>query len=130
MEIVGRLTADAQVRTVKGDKKVVGFSIAINSGYKTKDGEHRKVTTYFDCSYWRNARIADYLKKGTLVELYGQAGANAWKNKDGIAKASLTFHVNELILHGRSGRNNTERVETEAVVATNAYPDSKDDLPF
>lgn len=130
MELVGRLTADASVRTVKGDKKVVGFSIAINSGYKTKDGERKKVTTYFDCSFWRNASVAPYLKKGTLVQLSGQAAANAWTNKDGVAKASLTFHVNDLTLHGRSNSNSSERVETEAVVATNTYPDTKDDLPF
>ena len=36
MEIIGRLTADAKVNTLKGDRKVVNFSVAINESYKAK----------------------------------------------------------------------------------------------
>jgi single-strand DNA-binding protein len=36
MELTGRLTADAQVSEVKGGKKVVNFSIAINDSYKQR----------------------------------------------------------------------------------------------
>ncbi|MFC3362037.1 single-stranded DNA-binding protein [Pedobacter fastidiosus] len=63
MEITGRLTADAVVRTVKGDKKVVGFTIALNDSYRSGD-ERREVITFIECAYWRNEGIAEYLKKG------------------------------------------------------------------
>lgn len=53
MEVTGRLTADAVVRTVSGDRKVVGFSIAINDTFRS-NGEQKKITTFIDCSYWLN----------------------------------------------------------------------------
>jgi single-strand DNA-binding protein len=40
MYFTGRLTADAVVRNVKGDRKVTGFNVAINDRFKTKDGEN------------------------------------------------------------------------------------------
>ncbi len=103
MEIVGRLTEDAKVETTpKNEKQVVNFSIAINDSYKPRDSEeYAKVTTYVNCSYWINPGIAQYLTKGTLVELYGRIGVSAWNSAQGEARASLTFHVNTIKLHGK-----------------------------
>ncbi|RZJ55102.1 MAG: single-stranded DNA-binding protein, partial [Flavobacterium sp.] len=92
MEITGRLTADAVVRTVSEDKKVVGFSIAINDTFRS-NGEQKKITTFIDCSYWLNTGIAEYLKKGGWVQLYGRIGVNAYMSGNNEAKASLTFHT-------------------------------------
>jgi single-strand DNA-binding protein len=129
MEITGRLTADARVSETKNSKKVVGFSLAINDNYKGRDGQVTKVTTYVDCSYWLNSTIAQYLTKGTLVELYGRMGANAWVNRDGKAIANLTFHINNLKMLGKSGTATTERVADGAQVKNNAGG-TDDDLPF
>ena len=102
MEIIGRVTADATVSETKAGKKVVNFSIAINDTYKTKGStEVQKIVTYVNCSYWINPGVSAYLTKGTLVECYGRMGANAWTNKEGEVKASLTFHVNTIKLHGK-----------------------------
>ena len=128
MEITGRLTANAQVRETKNKSKVVGFTVAINDSYRTKDKEQKKVTTFIDCDYWLNAGIAQYLTKGALVGLYGRIGANAWVNKDGKAIANLTFHVNDLKLLGKS-TSHTERVADNAVV-TAGSDNTDDDLPF
>jgi single-strand DNA-binding protein len=130
MEITGRVTADAEVRETKSGKKVVGFNLAINDNYRGKDGQMNKVTTWVDCSYWLNGGIAVWLKKGILVELYGRIGARAWTAKSGEAKASLTFHVNNIKLLGKSNAAGTERVTAEAQTDAATYPDTKDDLPF
>jgi len=130
MEITGRLTADARVSETKNSKKVVGFSLAINDSYKGRDGQPNKITTYVDCSYWLNAGIAQFLKKGTLVELYGRMGANAWVNREGKAIANLTFHINNLKLLGKSNAATTERVTDQAQVSANLSDGTADDLPF
>ena len=67
MELTGRLTADAKVSTLKDERKVVNFSIAINDRYKTANGEVKEITTIINCAYWVNPNIAPYLSKGTLV---------------------------------------------------------------
>lgn len=65
MEIIERLTADAEEKTLQSDKQVVNFNVAINDSYKPKgSSEATKITTSLQCEYWVNANIAPYLKKG------------------------------------------------------------------
>lgn len=131
MNITGRLTRDAEVRTTSQDKQVVNFSVATNDSYRNKQGERIEQTTYFDCSYWITPNVAKLLTKGTLVELSGRVSTRAWTGNDGEPRAGLNFHTSQIKLHGGSKR-------TESVQAT-AQPKSttsttgqgtEDDLPF
>ncbi|MDQ2721659.1 MAG: single-stranded DNA-binding protein [Bacteroidota bacterium] len=127
MEITARLTGDAKVTTVKNEKQVVNFNVAINDNYKAKGtGEVTKIVTYVQCDYWVNPAIAQYLTKSTLVELQGRIGVSAYTGKEGEAKASLTFLVNTIKLHGRAKANDEKPVMINAAV--DAVP--ADDLPF
>ncbi|MBT2560169.1 single-stranded DNA-binding protein [Pedobacter sp. ISL-68] len=133
MEITGRLTAKATVKEVKGGKKVTEFTIAINDSYRPKDGQRVQLTTYIECAYWLNAGLAEYLNKGTLVTLTGRLGVNAWLNKDGEPKATITCNVSNIKLLGQSSKQGTDRAESEAVKKEAVYADSAkgdDDLPF
>lgn len=40
MEMTARLTGDAKISTLKNDKQVVNFSVAINDSYKAKRSVH------------------------------------------------------------------------------------------
>jgi single-strand DNA-binding protein len=131
--LTGRITADAKVNSVKGDKKVVNFSIAINDSYKSKGSETAtKVVTFFNCSYWRNEAIAEYLTKGTIVELCGRISVNAWINNDNEPKAGLNFHTTEIKLLGKSGTHETTAKEERQPAANNSAEPAviMDDLPF
>lgn len=141
MEIVGRLTADATVNTLKDERKVVNFSVAVNDSYKPKGNEQPvKMATYFNCSYWINSAIAEHLTKGSLVELYGRISVNAWTNTEGEAKASLNFHVNSIKLHGKpKGAENASETPAalaksksrkKAPVSADAITEPIEDLPF
>ncbi len=130
MNIIGRLTRDAEVRTVSQDKTVVNFSVAINDSYKNKQGERIEQTTYFDCAYWISTGIAKALTKGTLVGLSGRTYARSWMGSDGQAHAGLNFHTSEIKLYGGGQKS-------QSTVPTNKTQDNKpanngedDDLPF
>ena len=131
MEIIGRLTADAKVNTLKDERQVVNFGIAMNDFYKPKNSEQgKKITTYVQCAYWVNSNIAARLTKGTMVELFGRIGVNAYSGMNGEAKATLTFHVNNIKIHGITKANtNSSIAETENADTTNNI-EPKDDLPF
>jgi single-strand DNA-binding protein len=130
MEIIRRVTASAIVNETKAGKKVVNFSIAISDTYKTKESsEVQKITTYVNCSYWINVGIAAYLTKDSLVECAGRIGVNAWTNKEGEVKASLTFHVNNIKLHGKSNGGGTAATPVVRTVIASAAA-MADDLPF
>lgn len=131
MEIIGRLTADSTVKTVGEGKQVVNFGIAINDSYKPKDGEKREITTYVDCSFWRDAKRAQWLKKGAMVLLTGRIGTNAYMDREGNAVARLTFHVNEInILVFTKSEGQPQAVVKEQGFIPDVSQLPKEDLPF
>ena len=128
MEITGRLTANAEVRNVKENRQVVNFTIADNDHYKTKDGEKKTVTTFFNCSYWISTKVAENLTKGAIVQLTGRLSVNAYSDTAGEPKASLNFHVNGIKFLG-GGKSIAATTEQEQQQNTQT-PESVDDLPF
>lgn len=130
--IIGRVTKNAEINHLKNDKQVVNFSVAINDIYKTKDGERREQTTYYNCSYWISPNVDKILTKGTLVELWGRISATAWIGKDGEIKSGLNFHTSKIKLHG--GGQRTEANPTfQSPQPQNENPfaeETDDDLPF
>lgn len=128
MEITGRVVANSVVQKVNNDKQVVNFSIAINDNYKPKGStEVKEVVTYINCSYWLNAKTADWLKKGALVQLSGRIGMNVYSNSEGKAIGSLTFHTNNIKILAFAKK--AESSTTNSVVQ-NKTSKTADDLPF
>jgi len=130
MNIIGRLTRDAEVRTTSQEKQVVNFSVATNESYKNKQGEYIEQTTYFDCSYWISTKVASLLTKGTLVELLGRVSTRAWVGKDGEPKAGLNFHTSNIKLHGSSKNMKSEPSATIDESKSINLQEKEDDLPF
>ena len=105
MEIItGRLTTDAEVREVSERTKVVGFTIAVNHSYMSGE-QRREIARFFECSYWRNAGIAEFLKKGDVVQVFGHVGCRAYVTKDAEAAAALTFRVSEIKLFSSGAKH-------------------------
>ena len=130
MNITGRLTRDAEVRTTSQDKQVVNFSVATNDSYRNKQGERIEQTTYFDCSYWITPNVAKLLTKGTLVELSGRVSTRAWTGNDGEPRAGLNFHTSQIKLHGSSKRAETSQAPTQSQSNKVTAQETADDLPF
>jgi single-strand DNA-binding protein len=132
MLFTGRITGNAEVRTTKGDKKVTGFTVALNQRYKTKEGEKREKVAYVDCSYWVNPGLADYLTKGAIVEISGWVEAQSWENREGKAQADLVCTVDTIKLFGGNTPKQAEKpiekkAEKKKATANGA---DDDDLPF
>ena len=129
--IIGRITRSAEVNTVKNDRQVVNFSVAINDSYKTKQGERKEQTTYFNCSYWLSPNVAKILTKGALVELSGRVSSNAWIGKDGEIRSGLNFHTSSIKLHGGGKNSESETKQNAKEETKNPFAgDTDDDLPF
>ncbi|MFV8347364.1 single-stranded DNA-binding protein [Flavobacterium sp. ZB4P13] len=131
MEITGRVTTNAVVNKINADREVVNFSIAINDNYKPKgSNEVKEVVTYVNCSYWLSAKTAEWLKKGTLVQLFGRIGLNVYSNNEDKAIGSLTFHTNSLKILVFAKK--TEQAENGTIYSAvqGAKSETADDLPF
>lgn len=129
--VIGRITKNAEIKTLNNNKKVVNFSVATHDSYKTKEGERKEQTTYFNCSYWLSPNVAKILTKGALVELSGRVSSSAWIGKDGEIRSGLNFHTSSIKLHS-SGKNSESEPQQNTREET-IHPfagDTDDDLPF
>lgn len=104
----GRLGRDAELRTTQGGTKVLSFSIADEVGW----GADKK-TQWFQCSLFgkRAEALAQYLVKGSLVELSGTPELQTWE-KAGKTNAAIKIAVSEVRLHG-GGAKSDGRVAAE-----------------
>lgn len=130
MNIIGRVTKDAEVRTLSNNRQVVNFSVATNESYKNKEGQRVEQTTYFECAYWISAKVAGILTKGTLVELTGRVSARAWTGNDGEIRAGLNFNTSQIKLHSGVKKSETANVAPLEENKTLAIQEPADDLPF
>jgi single-strand DNA-binding protein len=123
---IGRLTSNAQINTLKDERQVVNFSIAINNIYRAKnDDEQKKATTYINCAFWLSTKVAEHLTKGSIVEISGRLFVRAYLSGN-EPKASLNCHVNHIKIH-----HFQRALNSPAPVAARAVPAEADDnLPF
>jgi single-strand DNA-binding protein len=127
MTITGRLIKDAVLNSLKDERKVVNFSVAINDSYKPKGGERTKVTTYCNCSYWISNKVAEHLKRGTLLELTGRIYVTPYISKDGTPRASLNCHVSNIKFLAKP---NDAEVIGRPLGTTEEAVKNGDDMPF
>lgn len=80
MLFTGRLTGNAAVKTVKDNKTLIEFTVALNQKWKNKAGEKKEKSVFVDCTYWRNTGLAEYLGKGAVVEISGWVEAEAYQS--------------------------------------------------
>lgn len=133
MNIVGRITKNAEVNALANDRQVVNFSVAINDSFKNKQGDRVEQTTFYNCSYWISAKVATILTKGTLVELTGKPSASAWIGKDGEIRSGLNFLTSIIKVHGGGNKveiNSTSSSDAKPQTAGALLEDKDDDLPF
>ena len=134
MEITGRVTANAVIKTLPDEKQVINFSIAINDYYKPKGAsEGKEFTLYVSCSYWKNTGVAARLLKGTIVEVSGRMYIRAYNSASNEPKAALNFHCNSIKVHGGSKKeaaSDTTVHEEEIIENIAAITNPEDDIPF
>jgi len=121
MELTGRVVSDAKVVTLKDDRKVVNFTVAVNDYFKTsKNEEGTQIASFYNCAYWISPKVAERIVKGGVVEVSGRIYTTAYLDQDGKPKASLHCHVNSVKVHVGGKKN--QKSEEKSLPG--------DDLPF
>lgn len=122
--IKGRVTKDADVKTLESGKEVVNFSVAVNEKYKKQNGEAVERVEYFNCAYWFDTGIASILKKGTVVEVSGWITTEAYMKGNDV-KAKLVMQVQSVKCPFVP-----KKKEGAGAAQQEAFSDVSDDLPF
>ena len=102
--IVGRVTADPQLRTTPGGQSVSGFSIATNRVWTDKSGAKQEDTEFHNVVVWgRQAEIAtQFLTKGAMVLVEGRLQTRSWTDKTGGQRKTTEIICERLQLGPRA----------------------------
>ena len=81
--LMGRLTADPELKTTPNGVSVTSFSIAVDRSY-VKSGEERKAD-FINIVCWRQTAefVCRYFGKGSLIAVEGQLQSRSYQAKDG-----------------------------------------------
>lgn len=101
--IIGRLTADPELRRTKNGKPVCSFTVAVDRPFDKEN------TDFISCVAWNQSAeyLGKYGSKGTYVGVSGSLQGRRWTDKEGKKHTAWEVIAERLELpYGR--RENTE----------------------
>ena len=115
--IVGRLTADPELRTTPSGAHVTSFSIATNRNWTDKDGNRKEETEFHNIVAWgRQADVvSQFSKKGGLLMIEGRLQTRSWEDKEGQTRRTTEIVTERIQLgprpsgQGGSGPDKSEK---------------------
>ena len=146
--LMGRLTADPEMRQTPSGVTVTTFTIAVDRRF-SKDGQRQ--TDFIRCTAWRQQAefICKYFKKGSMICVIGNIQTRSWDGQDGKKQYSTDIIVEEVHFTGSKAETGTTGASAQGVFnqapaqSGGAIPDfdsfdamgfiadaSEDDLPF
>ena len=133
--LVGRLTADPELKKTKNDVPVVGFSLAVDRPYR-KDAE--KQTDFINITAWRGTAefIVKYFSKGSAIGVEGSIQTHSYTDKDGNKRTAFEVVAEKAFFVESKGSSEKKNESPKAATASSSddfqevenYED--DDLPF
>lgn len=140
--LMGRLTADPELRTTNNGTSVTSFAVAVDRKY-TPTGQEKQ-TDFIDCVAWKNKAdfITRYFHKGDLIAIEGEIQTRTWEDGSGKKRKAVEVLVNNVSFCGYKKEEKTVYDEGQPSIDINeddvengfvVVDDSEindDDLPF
>lgn len=135
--LVGRLTADPQLRFTPQGTAVATFTLAVGRSFTNQQGERE--TDFINCVVWRKPaeNVANFLKKGSLAGVDGRIQTRSYDGQDGkkvYVTEVLAESVQFLEPKGQQGSQQQSapqtRVTDDPFAGGGQIDISDDDLPF
>jgi len=95
--LMGRLTADPELKTSANNVSIVQFTVAVNRRYVSKDSNERQVD-FIDCTAFSKSAefLSKYFRKGSSIIVFGNIQVDTWKDKEGHNRRTTRVIVDEL----------------------------------
>ena len=95
--LMGRLTADPELKMSASGVPNVRFSVAVNRRF-AKQGEDRPTADFIPFTAFRQTAefVSKYFKKGSVIIVFGSIQNDNYKDKDGVERRSYTIMVDEV----------------------------------
>ena len=133
ISLIGRITADVELKTTSSNVSVCSFSVAVERNYKDSDGKYP--VDFIEVVAWRQTAefISWYFSKGSMIAVQGSLQSRKWKDKDGNNRVAWEVIAERVYFAGNS---KTAEPQPEAVAVPPAEggaefaPTPEADLPF
>lgn len=133
--IMGRLTADVELRATQSGKNVAAFTLAVDRDFKPQGGDRE--TDFINCVAWNGTAdfASKYFHKGSMAIVSGRLQTRRFETSDG-QKRSVTEVVAENLYFGENKKDMANSTPITAAAAPSADIDGfmpvdpDEDLPF
>ena len=138
--IMGRLTADPELRQTPSGVSVTRFTVAVDRGY-VKAGEERKAD-FINVVAWRQTAefVSRYFQKGSMIAVQGSIQTGSYE-KDGVKRYTVEISADNVSFCGSKSETGTNGApSTTASTAAPSFSNGgiddfaamadDDDLPF
>lgn len=100
VDLMGRLTADPDLRKTQSGISVASFTLAVDRDYKSQDGQRE--TDFIDCVAWRGT--AEFLDrnfyKGQMAVVTGSIQVRSYNDKEGNRRTATEVMVDNVYFGG------------------------------
>jgi single-strand DNA-binding protein len=151
--LVGRLTADPELRALPSGSSVCKLRLASSTSHKQGD-EWVDLPNYFDVTVWngQGEAAAKHLSKGRAVAINGRLEWREWEAQDGTKRQAIQIVADQVQFlpagkptesapepeaeqptatgRGKRGSRKAKASEPEPVAAGVAAGEGGDDIPF
>jgi len=136
--LFGHLTRDPELKFTTNNTAVCTLSLALNDGYKAKDGSYKENTHYIDCECWAKTAemINAHYKKGDGMLLRGSLKQDRWQNSEGQNRSKLMVRIQEVVFTRRKDSSGEadqprEKLDYNAASEHGPHPTIEEiDVPF
>ena len=138
--IMGRLTADPELRQTPSGVSVTRFTVAVDRGY-VKAGEEREAD-FINVVAWRQTAefVSRYFQKGSMIAVQGSIQTGSYE-KDGVKRYTVEISADNVSFCGSKSETGTSGApSTTASTAAPSFSNGglddfaamadDDDLPF
>lgn len=126
INLIGRLTADPELKTTSSGVCVCAFTIAVKRP-RVKDK-----TDFLNCVAWRNTAdfISKHFHKGKMIALDGCLTSRVYEDKNGNKHTTYEVIVDNVEFCGDKKQNETEENNSGNAEQHFEEVNENDDLPF
>jgi single-strand DNA-binding protein len=130
--MMGRLTADPELRQTPQGVNVCSFTIAVDRSF-VKQGEQRQAD-FFDVVAWRGQAdfVSRFFRKGQMIAVQGRMETKQYEDKNGVKRKAYTIVADSLhFCESKKDDSQSADVMPEPQTAEGFTTYSNDDdLPF
>ena len=104
--IMGRLTADPELRTTTNGLSVTSFTVAVDRNYKSGD---ERQTDFISVVAWRDTAdfVTRFFKKGQMIAVQGSLQVRSYEDKNGNKRTAYDVVADNVSFCGSKSEGNT-----------------------